>query len=59
MAGVIFNNFSTAFDTLSHSQIIANLSRCRTGMERELFTDYLFNRKNKLVNPVNYIHSNQ
>ena len=35
MTGDIFVDLSTAFDTLSHSQIVTNCSRCgTTGMER-------------------------
>jgi len=52
MTGAIFIDLSKAFDTLSHGQIIANLTRYGiTGVEKELFSDYLFNRKQQ----VNYI----
>ena len=46
LTGAIFIDLSKAFDTLSHAQIIESLSSCGvTGIEKELFIDYLFNRK--------------
>lgn len=46
MTGAIFVDLSKAFDTLSHAQIIENLpSYGIHGKEKELFTNYLFNRK--------------
>jgi len=46
MTGAIFIDLSKAFDTLGHAQIIANLSNYGIfGTERELFANYLFNRK--------------
>ena len=45
MTGAIFIDLSKAFDTLSHSQIISNLSRYGVyDKEKEFFTNYLFNR---------------
>lgn len=49
MTGAIYVDLSKAFDTLSHKQIIANLSRYGiTDVEKELFIDYLFNRKQQV-----------
>ena len=46
ITGSIFSKASKAFDTLGHTQIINNLSSCGVeGIEKEFFTDYLFNRK--------------
>ena len=46
ITGSIFIDLSKAFDTLGHAQIINNLSSCGVeGIEKEFFTDYLFNRK--------------
>ena len=46
VTGSIFIDLSKAFDTLTHAQIIESLSSCGvTGTEKELFVDYLFNRK--------------
>ena len=46
LTGAIFVDLSKAFDTLSHSKIIENLpSYGIRGKEKELFTNYLFNRK--------------
>ena len=45
LTGAIFIDLSNAFDTLSHSQILANLSAVSVqGMKNELFASYLFNR---------------
>ena len=46
MTGAIFIDLSKAFDTLSHAQIIKNLP-CYgiRGKEKDLFVNYLFNRK--------------
>ena len=45
LTGAIFIDLSKAFDTLSHSKILANLSAVGVqGMENELFASYLFNR---------------
>jgi len=45
LTGAIFIDLSKAFDTLSHSQILANLRAVGVqDKENELFTDYLFNR---------------
>lgn len=49
LTGAIFVDLSKAFDTLSHSQIIANLSMYGIhGSEREFFINYLFNRKQQV-----------
>jgi hypothetical protein len=49
LTGAIFIDLSKAFDTLSHSQIIANLSNYGIhDKEKELFINYLFNRKQKV-----------
>ena len=49
ITGANFVDLLKAFDTRSNSQIIANRSRCGiTVMERELFTDYLFSRKQQV-----------
>ena len=46
LTGAIFIDLSKAFDTLSHSQIIENLSNYGIhDNEKEFFTNYLFNRK--------------
>jgi hypothetical protein len=46
MTGAIFIDLSKAFDTLSHAQIIVNLSNYGIlGTERDLFVNYLFNCK--------------
>ena len=46
MTGSIFVDLSKAFDTLGHSQIIASLASYGvTGSEKELFINYLFDRK--------------
>lgn len=46
MTGAIFIDLSKAFDTLSHAQIIECLpSYGIYGLEKELITNYLFNRK--------------
>jgi len=46
LTGAIFIDLRKAFDTLNHSQIVSNLrSFGVNGIENELFTDYLFNRK--------------
>lgn len=46
MTGAIFVDLSKAFDTLSHAQIIKNLSCYGIhDREKELFANYLFNRK--------------
>lgn len=46
LTGAIFIDLSKAFDSLSHAQIIESLkSHGVTGIEKELFTDYLFGRK--------------
>ena len=45
MTGAIFIDLTKAFDTLSHAQIIENLSSYGIhGKEKDLITDYLFNR---------------
>ena len=46
VTGSIFIDLSKAFDTLSHAQIIESLTKYGvTEVEKELFIDYLFNRK--------------
>ena len=46
MTGAIFVDLSKAFDTLNHAKIIENLSSYGIhGKEKELFTNYLFNRR--------------
>lgn len=46
MTGAVFIDLSKAFDTLGHSQIIETLASYGvTGNEQELFTNYLFGRK--------------
>jgi len=46
MTGAIFIDLSKAFDSLSHAQIIESLrSYGILGTEKELITNYLFNRK--------------
>jgi hypothetical protein len=50
MTGAIFIDLSKAFDTLSHSQILTNLTKYGvTGVENELFANYLFNRKQAVI----------
>ena len=50
LIGAIFIDLSKVFDTLSHSQIINNLSNYGIrNVEKEFFINYLFNRK-QLVN---------
>ena len=50
LIGAIFIDLSKVFDTLSHSQIINNLSNYGIrNVEEEFFINYLFNRK-QLVN---------
>jgi len=44
MTGAIFIDLSKAFDSLSHAQIIES-SYGILGTEKELITNYLFNRK--------------
>lgn len=49
LTGAIFIDLSKAFDTLSHSQIIANLANYGIhDVEKEFFTNYLFNRKQQV-----------
>ena len=46
LTGAIFVDLSKAFDTLGHTQIIENLSSYGIrDSQRELFVNYLFNRK--------------
>ncbi|XP_057305372.1 uncharacterized protein LOC130642299 [Hydractinia symbiolongicarpus] len=46
LTGAIFIDLSKAFNSLSHAQIIESLkSHGVTGIEKELFIDYLFGRK--------------
>lgn len=46
MTGAIFIDFSNAFDSLSHAQIVESLpSYGITGTTKELLTDYLFDQK--------------
>ena len=48
--GSIFIDLSTAFDTLSHAQILENLSSTGIkGVEYELFQRYLFNQKQAVI----------
>ena len=50
LTGSIFIDQSKAFDTLSHAQILENLSSTGVkGAEYELFQNYLFNRKQAVV----------
>ena len=49
LTGAIFIDLSKAFDTLGHAQIIESLSKHGVKeIEKELFIDYLFNRKQKV-----------
>jgi exonuclease III len=49
LTGAIFIDLSKAFDTLSHSQIISNLSTYGIhDTEQEFFVNYLFNRKQQV-----------
>ena len=51
LMGAVFVDLSKAFDTVSHSQLLSKLpSFGINGIELELFTDYLFHRKQKMVN---------
>ena len=46
----IFIDLSKVFDTLSHGQILENLSSTGVkGVEYELFQNYLFNRKQTII----------
>lgn len=46
MTGAIFIDLSKAFDSLSHAQIVESLSSYGiNGTEKDLLTDYLFDRK--------------
>ena len=48
--GSMFIDLSKAFDTLSHAQILENLSSTGLkGVEYELFQNYLFNRKQTVI----------
>jgi len=59
MSGAIFIDLSKAFDTLSHSQIISNLENYGVrDVERELFVNYLFNRKQQ-VNFLNVLSGSE
>ena len=50
LTGSIFIDLSKTFDTLSHAQILENLSSTGVrGVEYELFQNYLFNRKQTIV----------
>ena len=50
LTGSIFIDLSKAFDTLSHAQILENLSSTGLkGVEYELFQNYLFNRKQTVI----------
>ena len=50
LTGSIFIDLSKAFDTLSHVQILENLSSTGVkGVEYELFQNYLFNRKQTVI----------
>ena len=50
MTGSIFIDLSKAFDTLGHAQIIECLQSCGVrGIEKELFLNYLFGRKQTVV----------
>jgi len=50
LTGSIFIDLSKAFDTLSHAQILKNLSSSGVqGVEYELFQSYLFNRKQSVI----------
>ena len=45
LTGSIFIDLSKAFDTLSHAQILENLSLTGVkGVDYELFQNYLFNQ---------------
>ena len=50
LTGSIFIDLSKAFDTLSHAQILENLSSTGVkGVEYELFQNYLFNQKQTVI----------
>ena len=50
LTGSIFIDLSKALDTLSHAQILENLSSAGVkGVEYELFQNYLFNRKQTVI----------
>ena len=50
LTGSIFIDLSKVFDTLSHAQILKNLSSTGVkGVECELFQCYLFNRKETVI----------
>ena len=50
LTGSIFIDLSKAFGTLSHAQILQNLSSAGVkGVECELFQSYLFNRKQTVI----------
>ena len=44
LTGAIFIDLSKAFDTISHSSILEKLPSYGIGREKAFFTDYLFNR---------------
>ena len=50
LTGSVFIDLSKAFDTLSHAQILENLSLTVVkGVEYELFQNYLFNQKQTVI----------
>ena len=50
LTGLIFINLNKVFDTVSHAQILENLSSTGVkGVEYELFQRYLFNRKEAVI----------
>ena len=50
LTGSIFIDLSKAFDTLSHAQILENLSSTEVkGVEYKLFQNYLFIRKQTVI----------